>query len=82
VAATRPEGRKARARAAALEMHSRGLTNTVKAREAFNRRFEKLVDPDGVLAPEIRARRAEQAKKAHFIRLAAASAKARGARSS
>jgi len=40
-------------------------------------RFEKLVDPDGVLAPEERARRVEHARKAHIARMAMASAKAR-----
>ena len=40
-------------------------------------RFEREVDPEGVLDPRERARRAEHAKKAYFIRLAAASSKAR-----
>ena len=40
-------------------------------------RFEKEVDPDGVLAPEERARRADQAKKAYFARLALLSAQKR-----
>lgn len=50
---------------------------TRKAREAFEKRFENQVDPDGVLPPGERARRAEHAKKAHFLRMAYKSAKAR-----
>ena len=40
-------------------------------------RFEREVDPDGVLSPEERARRAGHARKAYFTRLALQSAKAR-----
>ncbi|MGH9151355.1 MAG: hypothetical protein ACRD03_02890 [Acidimicrobiales bacterium] len=43
---------------------------TAKARAAFMAGFERQVDPDGVLSPDERARRAEHAKKAHFARLA------------
>jgi hypothetical protein len=43
-------------------------------------RFEREVDPGGTLAPEDRARRAESARKAYFLRLALKSAKARRAR--
>ncbi len=50
---------------------------TAPAREAFNDRFEREVDPERVLPPEERARRAEHARKAYFTRLALASAKAR-----
>jgi hypothetical protein len=57
---------------------------TEKARKAFNDRFEREVDPDGVLSPEERARRAESARKAFYHRLALRSAvsrrKARAAR--
>ena len=35
---------------------------TKAAREAFMARFEREVDPDGTLAPEERARRAEAAR--------------------
>jgi hypothetical protein len=51
--------------------------HTAPAREAFLSRFEKQVDPQGVLAPEERARRAESARRAYFQRLALASSKAR-----
>jgi len=41
--------------------------------------FERQVDPDGVLPPAERARRAQSARTAHMLRLALASAKARRA---
>lgn len=50
---------------------------TAKARQAALDRFERMVDPGGVLAPEERARRAASARKAHYQRMALASAKAR-----
>lgn len=40
-------------------------------------KFEREVDPDGVLAPAERARRAAHARKAYFARLALKSAQAR-----
>jgi hypothetical protein len=42
-------------------------------------RFEREVDPEGVLPAQERQRRAEHARKAYFLRLALASAKARRA---
>jgi hypothetical protein len=50
---------------------------TAPARSAFNARFDREVDPDGVLPAAERARRAEYAKKAYMARLAYLSAKAR-----
>jgi len=50
---------------------------TAKARAAFTDRFEREVDPEGVLPPQERARRAEHARKAYYTRLALSSAKAR-----
>lgn len=50
---------------------------TAAARQAFADRFEREVDPDGVLPPAERAKRAASARKAYYLRLAAASAKAR-----
>jgi hypothetical protein len=52
---------------------------TAKARDAFMSRFEREVDPEGVLDPIERARRAEHARKAYFLRLALASSRARAA---
>ena len=50
---------------------------TKSARAAFLARFETEVDPDGILPPDERARRAEAARKAYFAQLARNSAKAR-----
>jgi hypothetical protein len=52
-------------------------TRTAPARAAFLDRFERQVDPDGILTPVDRARRAEHARKAHFARMALKSAQAR-----
>lgn len=67
-----PAQRSQRARIAALSRHSRtdGTEATSAAREAFLARFERQVDPDGLLDPQERARRAELAKREHFQRLA------------
>ncbi|WP_254190617.1 hypothetical protein [Nocardia noduli] len=40
-------------------------------------KFDRLVDPDGMLSPEERAYRAEQARKAYYMRLALKSAQVR-----
>ncbi|ODR06976.1 hypothetical protein BHQ15_12500 [Mycolicibacillus koreensis] len=50
---------------------------TAKARAKFDQRFENEVDPEKVLPPAERAKRAESARKAYFARLALKSAKAR-----
>ena len=50
---------------------------TAPARAVLLDRFEREVDPDGVLTPAERARRAESAKRAHFQRLALKSAVSR-----
>jgi len=56
-------------------------TDSAKASEDARRRildrFEDQVDPDNVLTPAERVKRAEHARKAHFAGLALASAKAR-----
>jgi hypothetical protein len=77
------EQRSLRARLAAHESWAATedpTARTAPAREAFLDRFERQVDPDGVLDPAERARRGESARKAHFTRLALASSKARRAR--
>jgi hypothetical protein len=53
---------------------------TAPARAAFRDRFERQVDPDGRLAPEERARRAESARKSYMLALAVKSANARRTR--
>jgi hypothetical protein len=54
---------------------------TKPARDAFMDRFHRSVDPDGLLSPAERDRRAEHARKAYFAELALKSAKARRLRS-
>ena len=69
-----------RARMAAHLLHAQisdEAQHTAPARAAFLSRFEREVDPGGVLDPEERARRAEHAKKAYFLKLSLASRKAR-----
>lgn len=53
---------------------------TSPARAAFEARFDDEVDPGRVLAPAERARRADAARRAYFMRLALRSAQARRAR--
>lgn len=64
----------ARSLSAKIAAHSRWATEdaragTEKARAAFLAKFEREVDPDGVLDPDERTRRAIQARKAHMARL-------------
>lgn len=68
-----------RGRIGAHVTHSRhdGRELTAPARQAFLSKFERDVDPEGMLSPEERRRRAEHAKKAHFARLARLSAESR-----
>lgn len=54
---------------------------TAAARRALDEKFERDVDPDGTLTPAERAKRAANARKAHFKRLALKSAQARRRRS-
>jgi tellurite resistance protein len=68
------------ARMAAHALHAKvsdEVAHTAPARKVFLSRFEREVDPDGVLEPQERARRAEHAKKAYFLSLAAKSSRAR-----
>jgi len=53
---------------------------TQPARDAFMARFEREVDPEGVLPEAERQRRARAAKRLYFQRLAWRSAKARRAK--
>lgn len=52
-------------------------SRTAPARAALLAKFEREVDPDGILDPAERARRAEHKRKAYFQRLALKSARAR-----
>lgn len=69
-----------RARIAAHAMHAQGKTNTAPGTRAFLGRFERQVDPDGVLTPEERARRAHHARTAYMLALSLKASKARLAR--
>ncbi|MGH9287982.1 MAG: hypothetical protein ACRD0V_06795 [Acidimicrobiales bacterium] len=55
---------------------------TAPTRRGALERFERQVDPEGTLRPAERARRAEQAMRAHMARLALKSAQARRRRAS
>lgn len=57
------------------------IAHTAPARKAFLDRFERQVDPDGILEPAERARRAAHAKKAYFLSLSLKSARSRAASS-
>jgi hypothetical protein len=70
-----------RARAAAHALHAQGKTSTAAGTAAFLGRFEREVDPQGVLDPEERARRALHARKAYFSRLAFKRSRAQTGRS-
>lgn len=59
---------------------SRAITRA--ARQKFLATFDAQVDPEGLLSPEERSRRAAQARKAHFVRLAYLSANSRRRRAS
>lgn len=75
-----PAQRSMQARVAAFSMHAKHGDTTAKARETFKSSFERQVDPDGLLEPEERARRAAAARSAHYSRLALASSLARAKR--
>jgi hypothetical protein len=53
---------------------------TRPAREAFMRRFEREVDPDGKLPPDQRRRLADHAMRAYMLRLAKRAVSARRVR--
>jgi hypothetical protein len=77
-----PAERSQVARIGAHALHSkydsRELTaNARAASPGSDVHWERVVDPDGVLDPNERARRGYHAKKAHFARLALLSAQAR-----
>ncbi len=71
-----------RGRIGAYRLHALNDSREVTkpARAAFLARFEAEVDPDGVLAPEERQRRAQHARRAYFQQLALKSSRVRRAR--
>ena len=74
--------RSLRARLAAHTLHAghEARQTTATARAGFLARFERQVDPAGVLDPSERRRRAEHARRAYFIRLSLAAVAARRAK--
>jgi hypothetical protein len=76
--------RSLRARLAAYALHAQRdpRETTANGRAAFLARFDREVDPEGLLEPDERRRRAEQARRAYFARLSLAAVKARQAKRS
>lgn len=75
-----PHDRALVARIAAAERWARTADRaaaTAPARRGLAARFEREADPDGVLGPEERARRADLLMRAHMLRMARRSARAR-----
>jgi len=75
-----PQQRSRRARIAAHASWANSTDRagrTAPATIAFLARFERQVDPLGVLDPEIRARMASHARRAYMLQLAERSARAR-----
>lgn len=65
---------------AALESWAKTTDRSARTRPGYDgllARFEREVDPDGVMDPETRARAVEAKRKAHYLRLAQASAASR-----
>lgn len=78
-----PAERRAWGRVGGLTAQARygGVAMTKPARDGFRAKWERLVDPAGVLDPRERTRRAERALRAHMVTLAMASARVRAAKS-
>ena len=76
---SRKSERSQRGRIGAYALHATHdpKETTKKAREAFLAKFFNEVDPDRILDPDERERRAFYARKAYFARLALKSAQAR-----
>ena len=69
--------RSLRGRMGAYALHAKHdvMETSAPGRAAFMARFDREVDPEGVLPEAERSRRAEAAKKAYFTRLGYLSAK-------
>jgi hypothetical protein len=80
MASTDPDERALIARIAAAERWARTgdrKAATANARAALRARFERQADPDGVLPPDERGRRADALQQAHMLRMSLAARKAR-----
>lgn len=71
--------RSLRAKIGAHSLHAAydGVELTERARATFRTGFEHQVDPDGLLSPDERQRRAQHARRAHMARLSLAASRAR-----
>lgn len=72
----------ARHQIAALESWAQTTDRTARtaaAREGLQAKFEREVDPDGVMDPATKAKAVEAHRKAYYLRLAQKSAQARKA---
>lgn len=76
--------RQAWGRMGALTLHGTGKTNVKPAHEALRLKWEREADPEGVLAPEVRAKRGAMLRRAFMIEMslkaAATKRRKRGAR--
>jgi hypothetical protein len=72
-----PAQRSLRARAAAFALHAQGKTTTAAATAASMARFERQVDPDNLLDPSERARRAGHARRSYMAALALKASRAK-----
>ena len=72
-----PTERTLRGRIGAYALHAQrdAKETTAKARATFLQKFEVEVDPEGVLAPDERHRRAQAARKCYFAKLGLMAAK-------
>jgi hypothetical protein len=80
-----PTDRVAVARIAAAERWAREpdrAAATAPARAGLRAKFERQVDPDGLLPPQDRARRADALQHAHMLRMSRAAARGRSRRAS
>lgn len=80
-----PAQRSLRARIAAHKSWANTPNRTARtnaARKAANDRFEKMVDPEGVLPPHVRKQLAASERSAHFSKMALRSAESRRAKGS
>ena len=77
-----PTERSLRARLAVHTLYARRDSRqmTARGRAEFLARFEREVDPDGVLDPIERRRRADHARRAYFTRLSLAAVAAKRAK--
>lgn len=75
-----------RSTAASIAAHTRWsrtadrTSATQPGRDGLLAKFERQVDPDGALPVEVRAAMAENARRAHYRRMASRSAQVRRAR--